>query len=241
MRSNYQAYDHIASALRMNAILNQSDVDYTEVQSLPDRSKLTYGNGFYANCTAVFIDIRGSSKLPQVHRRPTLARIYRSYISEIIAVMNSLETCNEVNIVGDGAWGIYDTPKKPDINAVFSLLASMNSVIQMLNKELARKAIAGLTVGIGASWGRALVIKAGYSGSGISDVVYMGDVVNSAAKLAAAGNQSYGDQTIMMSDDFHTNLQDTYKAMTSINLRHNCFQANVVNSTMEAWTKQYYG
>lgn len=58
MRSNYQAYDHIASALRMNAILNQSDVDYTEVQSLPDRSKLTYGNGFYANCTAVFIDIR---------------------------------------------------------------------------------------------------------------------------------------------------------------------------------------
>lgn len=35
-----------------------------------------------------------------------------------------------------------------------------------------------IKAGTGASWGRALMIKAGLSGSGINDVVYMGDVVN---------------------------------------------------------------
>ncbi len=33
-------------------------------------------------------------------------------------------------------------------------------------------------------YGRVLMIKAGFAGSGINDVVYMGDVVNRAAHLA---------------------------------------------------------
>jgi class 3 adenylate cyclase len=41
--------------------------------------------------------------------------------------------------------------------------------------------------GIGMSYGRALMIKAGFNGSGINDVVYMGDVVNRASKLAGLG------------------------------------------------------
>jgi hypothetical protein len=49
------------------------------------------------------------------------------------------------------------------------------------------------------------MIKAGYSGSGISDVVYMGDVVNSAAKLAAKGSSGFGVPPMMIDGIFPGN------------------------------------
>ena len=53
---------------------------------LPPRDDLTFNNGFYANCSALFVDIRDSSKLPDKHKRPVLARLYRSFVSEMVAV-----------------------------------------------------------------------------------------------------------------------------------------------------------
>ena len=240
MESNYRTYNHAASADRIRAILNQSDINYTEVDSLPDRDKLTYNNGFYANCTAVFIDIRGSSKLPDKYKRPTLARIYRAYISEVVAVMNGSINCTEVNIIGDGAWGVFDTPYTTDIDEVFSTMAQLHSMINILNKEFRRKGIEGIEVGIGASWGRALVIKAGYSGSGISDVVYMGDVVNAAAKLAANGNKTYGDKPIMVSNVFYSNLNDHNSGLMTKHWNYDCYHGNIVNTAMEEWIDEKY-
>ncbi len=39
--------------------------------------------------------------------------------------------------------------------------------------------------------GRALVIKAGFSGSGINDLIYMGDVVNRASKMCGLAYKEY--------------------------------------------------
>ncbi len=59
MDSNHKPYDYEASFGRIRTILNQSDINYTEQHALPDRDKLTFTNGFYAYCSALFIDIRG--------------------------------------------------------------------------------------------------------------------------------------------------------------------------------------
>lgn len=91
-------------------ILALSQSNYEEVKELPDRDRLTYTNGFYAYCSALFIDIRDSSKLPQFYRRPALAKVYRAHISESVAIMNSDEQAREINIVGDCVWGIFNTP-----------------------------------------------------------------------------------------------------------------------------------
>ncbi|MGW2614684.1 adenylate/guanylate cyclase domain-containing protein [Streptomyces sp. NPDC001500] len=238
MDSNFKPYDHAASASRIRTILNQEDVNYTEADSLPDRDKLTYTNGFYAYCSALFVDIRGSSQLPTKYRRPTLARLYRAYVSEVVAIMNSDPYCREVNIVGDGAWGVYNTPRQRDINDVFSLAYTINSMVQVLNYELRRRRIDPISVGLGMSYGRALMIKAGYSGSGLHDVVYMGDVVNHAAKLASHGNKTSVDDTLMVSDVFYGNLTDENKALLRWNPIRNCWHGEVVNSVMEAWYKE---
>src|SRR4051812_3197937 len=101
MKSNYAEYDYESSFKRISDILNQSDINYEEVDNLPDRDALTFTNGFYATCSALFVDIRDSSSLPSHYRRPTLARIYRAYISEMVAIMNGDIYCQEINIVGD--------------------------------------------------------------------------------------------------------------------------------------------
>lgn len=238
MDSNHKSYSFLDSFDRIRNILNQPDVNYTEKDSLPDRDKLTFTNGFYAYCSALFVDIRGSSKLPSKYKRPTLARLYRAYISEAVAILNSDYYCREVNIVGDGVWAVYNTPNKSDINDIFNLTARLCSMIQVLNYELNKKRIDPISVGIGLSYGRALMIKAGYAGSGINDVVYMGDVVNAAAKLAAHGNESYSDRTVMIDDVFYQNLTDHNQGLLSWSHMRKCWHGDVFNIEMNDWYKQ---
>ncbi|MEV5335660.1 adenylate/guanylate cyclase domain-containing protein [Streptomyces werraensis] len=235
MESNHKPYRYEESFKRIKDILNQSDINYTEESELPDRSKLTFSNGFYAYCSALFIDIRGSSQLPKKYRRPKLARLYRAYISEAVAILNGLDSCREINIVGDGAWAVFNTPYKPDIDAVFSHAAMLNSMVKVLNYELKKKDIDPVSVGIGMSYGRALMVKAGYSGSGINDVVYMGDVVNEAAKLAAKGNKSYFDSTMMVSDVFKSNLSEKNQGFLRWHSSYECWQGDVINTLMDEW------
>jgi class 3 adenylate cyclase len=110
--SNFKTYNYVSSFARLDDILAQSQSNYEEVKELPDRDRLTYSNGFYAYCSALFVDIRESSKLPNLYRRPALAKLYRAYISEMVAIMNGNEQAREINIVGDGVWAVFNTPLK---------------------------------------------------------------------------------------------------------------------------------
>ncbi|WP_406288012.1 hypothetical protein [Streptomyces sp. NBC_00209] len=209
------------------------------MNSLPDRDKLTFTNGFYANCSAIFVDIRKSSQLPSHYRRPRLARIYRAYLSELVAIFNGNSNTREINIAGDATWAVVNTPFKSDVDAVFSLGAMANSMVQVLNYEM-RKASYGqpIEVGIGMSWGRALMIKAGHSGSGINDVVYMGDVVNEAAKLANYGNSAWNVPAIVTSSDFHGNLNEENQGLLAYDRLRGCYTGSVINLAMEEWYQE---
>lgn len=110
------------SASRIDGILNANDNDYEDNgDNIPFREKLTYKNGYYVNITALFIDIVGSSKLTDGQRRPTLAKMYRAFLSECVAITNSWNMCKEININGDCVWGVFETPKK-QILIMFVLL-----------------------------------------------------------------------------------------------------------------------
>ena len=87
MDGNYKAYSYIESSARIRAILDQPTGAFEEVEGLPDRDKLTYSNGFYGMCSAIFIDIRDSSGLPQKYKRPTLAKIYRAFTYYLCSVV----------------------------------------------------------------------------------------------------------------------------------------------------------
>ena len=70
MESNHtMSYDVDKSSDRMDDILNASDNDYCDKDSIPARSDLTFKNGYYVNVTAIFIDIVGSSDMTDEHKR----------------------------------------------------------------------------------------------------------------------------------------------------------------------------
>jgi class 3 adenylate cyclase len=234
--SNFKSYDHVASADRIKEYLTGAQGSYEEVDTLPDRDKLTFTNGFYANCSAIFVDIRGSSQLPKHYKRPRLARIYRAYLSELVAIFNGSSLTREVNIAGDAAWAVVNTPSKPNIDTVFAMGYQANSMAKLMNYYM-QKADYGLPIkiGVGMSYGRALMIKAGYNGSGINDVVYMGDVVNEAAKLANYGNSQSHIPPLVASEVFRYNLNEKNQGFCNYDHIRGCYTANVVGSAMEEW------
>lgn len=66
----------------------------------------------------------------------------------------------------------------------------------------------------------------------------MGDVVNSAAKLARFGNREYYDNETMVSTTFYNNLNDVNKKLMSYNNFRNCYHGNIINSIMNEWNTQ---
>lgn len=234
MDASYSSYEYTESCERIKELLNASDTVFEERDSIPPADQLTYDNGFYVKCSAIFVDIRASKKLTEKHTRPVLAKIYRAYISETIAVMRGNPNIKHINIEGDCVWGIYDTPYKVNIDGVFSTAAQISSLIDILNWRLEKKGYSQIDVGVGCSWGRALMIKAGNKGSGVNDVVYMGDVVNEAAKLCSLGNRNYNPE-MHVSDDFRLNLNEDNQKLLRWDSTNICYSGNVINIGMDNW------
>jgi class 3 adenylate cyclase len=237
-KENSYTYNVDDSADRMDDILDANDNDYCDKDSIPQRSSLTYKNGYYVNVTAIFIDIVGSSDMTDEHKRPTLAKMYRAFLSECVAIMNSETNCKEININGDCVWGVFDTPYTSDIDNVISVAAKLNSMIKILNYKLRKKKYSEISVGIGIDYGRALMVKAGYSGSGINDVIWMGDVVNSACHLCNKAGRD-GRDVVIISEVVYDNLNEDnqnlfYSYLDGWTTR---YEENIINIYMNDWYK----
>lgn len=238
MQATNSTYNHIDSVERIDEILNSSDNNYEEKKSIPNRESLTFTNGHYVSASALCVDIRDSSSLSEKYTRPKQAKIYRSYISEVVAVLKGDENINEIYIEGDGIWGVFDTPYKSDINSLFATGAKISSLIDILNFRFSKHGISPIEVGIGMTYGTSLYIKAGYKGSGINEVVWLGKLVSEAHKLCAFGNKTYNDKEMMVSSLFYSNLNDHNKKLLSYNSHRDCYHGVVVNITMNNWLEE---
>lgn len=244
MDGNYSNYSYISSAARIREILGAPSDQFQEVDSLPDRDRLTYANGFYANCSALFVDIRDSAGLTAHYKRPRLAKLYRAFISEMVAVLNGEFRVREISIVGDCVWAAYNTPYRSDIDNVFNRAFTANTLVKLLNCELKKHDFdRTLQVGIGADYGRALMIKAGYKGSGINDVIYMGDVVNHAAHLASKASRGWAGDPIWTGELFASNLNEHNQGLLTSRYEYglgSCRTGDVVTTEMNNWIDENY-
>lgn len=244
MRVTTKTFSESDSKQRLDSILNESDSSFPEQNEIPDPTILTYRNGYYVNCSSIFVDIRGSKALTEKYKRPTLAKIYRCFISEMVAVSVDCPNCREVNIQGDCVWSVYNTPYKNDIDSVFGIAAKMNSIVKLINKRMAKKGIGPIQVGIGMSYGRALMVKAGFNGSGLNDVVYMGDVVNKASDMCGqADTGSYQNKAQVCTKTFYDNLNDHHKSLMSAtlhstNIYETIYHCSVVNTYLDKWVEE---
>lgn len=205
-------YDTAASAARIDSILQSGYGDFESVNDVPGRTDLTFKNGCYVNVSALFIDIVASSEMTDFSKKITLAKIYRCFISECVAILSELKFCQEVNIHGDCVWGVFDTKCQNQFDDLFDASAKLHSCVKIINEKLEKYGYQQIKVGIGCDFGRALMVKAGFYGSGINDVIWMGDVVNSACHLSGEAGRE-GNPVMLYANAFYDKLSYSYKKL----------------------------
>lgn len=207
----------------------KSPTKIVEKSAIPNSdSEFTYENGIKSWVGALFVDIVDSSKLFKSCDENT-ARIIRSFCSEIISILKDDGNYREIGIRGDCVYCIYNAPYKTDLVEIFRHAYRINSFMTMLNTLLKRNGYSTIYAGIGLGVDQDLIVKAGQSGSGINDKIWIGKAVVDAAHLSNIANRN-GISPIAMSPAFYDNIIDIlYKE----------------NENYKSWIKQhcygYYG
>ena len=163
-------YNYIEGKKRINEILN-SKVPVEEKEHIPNDGYFTYENGIKSWVASLFVDIRKSTELFNSNDDIVIAKMIRTFSSEIVDILNNSEFIQEVGIRGDCVYGIFDIADKTDLKEVLSAATNINCLIMLLNKLFKRKGYPEIQVGIGLGLNKDLIIKSGKKGSDRKSVV----------------------------------------------------------------------
>lgn len=194
-------YDYKQGKYRVETILDNY-MEIEEKNKLPSGDNFTFDNGYLSWITAIFVDIRGSSKIFANDDKEKVAKLIRAFTSEVIEILrddqdNSLE--REIGIRGDCVYAIYTTPTKKDEYLCARKTFYINTFINMFNKLLLDRGYSELKVGIGMATDKELIVKAGRKGTGINSKVWIGKAVTMASNLSSLGDKN-GNSRLMYSE-----------------------------------------
>ena len=238
-------YDYRAGKERIDGILD-SDLTVIENSRLPKSDGLTFENSYLSWVSAIFIDIRDSTKLMALDDQEYVAKVVRCFTSELIEILRNEDTLREIGIRGDCVYAIYTTPKQNYVDDVFNLAVWCNTYLNMLNASLRERNFGEIKAGIGLAIGHDHIVKAGRKGVDINAHVWMGDAVSTASKLSSWG-QKNGRQRIWMSSWFYSNIidceveenKDAKSWFTKSTIEpYGCYSCNVVRTVMDAWINE---
>lgn len=191
------AYDYKTGKREVNEILNSS-IEIKDLGYIPSESAFTYDNGVYAWVGSIFVDIVNSTALFKSDKlsKNNISRIIRSFVEQIVAIMNDNEDHYEIGIRGDCVYGIFQADYQKTILSIFRTAYTINTFIKMFNKLLSRKNLPNISVGIGIGSNKDLVVKAGKKKI-THDMIWIGDAVVNASNLSQIANRSYHDPICM--------------------------------------------
>ena len=200
------SYNYKDGKKRVKEILDNV-LEVIEQDKIPKDDNFTFSNSYYGWVTGIFIDIRDSSKLFSEEDKELVSKIIRSFTSEIIEILRDDDNLREIGIRGDCVYGIFTTPTKNDVHEVANKSFYINTFLKMLNKLFDERGMSHIKVGIGISTDKELVIKAGRSGVGINNSVWIGDAVTKASNLSSLGDKD-GYRSIVMSSITYSSIID---------------------------------
>jgi class 3 adenylate cyclase len=173
-------------------------------------SEYTYGNGIKSWVAALFVDIVDSSTLFKHQKEEIIARLMRSFSSEIVEILKDSDKVRQIGLRGDSVYAIYSAEYKSDLVDIFRLAYKINTFLKMFNEILRNYNFPTITAGIGLGASEDLVIKAGKKMTDFNDLIFIGNAVVDASNLSSTANrQSIG--SIAMNTTFYDNIIEDLK------------------------------
>lgn len=244
-------YDYKQGKNRIETILDNY-MEIVEKNRLPSDDNFTFDNGYLSWVTAIFVDIRDSSTIFADGDKEKVAKIIRSFTSELIEILRDDKDdslVREIGIRGDCVYAIYTTPKKDDIYTCADKTFYINTFIKMFNKLLRNRGLLELKVGIGMATDKELVIKAGRKGVGINSKVWIGKAVTMASNLSSLGDKD-GNFRLMYSSVAYINFIEKLKSENSraedwFKRKHdsncnNIYNADIIKTDFNKWVNNNF-
>lgn len=231
-------YNYVDSKNTIKNILN-SKTDITKKSKIPaSDNEFTYENGVRVWVGALFIDIVDSSKLFKDANEDT-ARMMRAFCSETISILKDNSNYYEIGIRGDCVYAVYNAAYQIDLLNIYNDACRINTFMRMLNKLLKQNDYPEISVGIGLGCDEELVVKAGKSGTGINDKIWIGKALVDASHYADKASREFYDP-IAMSSTFYNNISEMLingnpKYKDWITYSNSCYHCNTVNIEFDKW------
>ncbi len=214
---------------------------------IPSDNEFTYENGVLTWVSSIFIDIENSSTMFS-QKDEKLARLMRAFTSEVICIMQDLNCYNQIGIRGDCVYSIYDIETQNDLVDVFRIAYQLNTFMNMFNKIIIDFGYNKINAGIGIGCDENLIIKAGRTGTGINDKIWIGKAVVDAANLSSIAGRD-GIEPIAMSSCMYNNIinilkkeNDGYLKWIKEHRRNNYYlneidfyHCNIVSTKFNSW------
>ena len=181
-----------------------------EVSYVPtiSNSKLTFGcKGLEFEATVLYIDMRGSTAILNIHRKRVVAKIHMLYYHAIVKIAKA--TGGDIrSFNGDSLLVFYPGNTKDTLsNAVKAAMQMKYAIKTLLNDNL--KNYTDIDFGIGIDHGKILATKVGVGGTDeTKDLIWIGNAVNKSTKIS---DQCASDYNIGISELVYNNLIDEVK------------------------------
>lgn len=243
-------YDYKKGKERVEEILD-NEISITEGK-IPSDDKFTFTNGYFSWVTAIFVDVRDSSKLfskKGLENKKKTAKLIRAFTSEIIEILRGAENLKEIGIRGDCVYAIYNTPDKPDVIDCADKTFYVNTYLNMLNKMLQRHGENKFKAGIGMATAKELVIKAGRSHTNINSKVWIGEAVSRASNLSSLGEKEFNNRLVFSNTSYKNIIDGLKKRNTGKSSQeveewfkqfkdedeNICYHANIIKTEFNDW------
>lgn len=204
-------YNYKEGLNRINDIL-KSNIDVEERNTIPDvdSSDYKFNNAIKGGVASMFIDIRGSSEYFKDNLPKKVAKVMRAFCSEVIEILRQNDCYKEIGIRGDCVYAIYSASNSDDLCTILEDAIYVNTFQEMFQNILSRYGFNNFKIGIGLGYAdNEMVAKVGRAGTGINNLIWIGDAVIDASNLSSLGNDGEF-YPIVLDKSFYLEIMDYY-------------------------------
>lgn len=187
----------------------RTQINTSKAFKVPEITDVSHAEAKTITTSVLHIDMRGSTNIIRQFNAVDALKIYKIFHATMVSV--ALFKGGKVRTFAGDRIGVLFDPSRSVDDAVETALLMQGVIEQILNPIFQERAGYSIQYGIGVDYGIMLVGRIGQYGNSNNDLVWVGEAMNVASKLA--DDMGAG---VFISDTVHSNMSS--KIMEDMNM-----------------------